>query len=56
MNTLQEIILIFGSLALLTAGCAVMGWVVVSDNKKLDRRREEWIARGSIPEDEPRTY
>jgi hypothetical protein len=56
MNACQALILVGGSLALLTAAFAVMIRLNESERRQMERRREAWIADGCIPEDQPNFY
>ena len=56
MNAGQAVIVVGGSLLLLTAMIAAMFWATERERRHMERRREEWVARGSIPEEEPTFY
>ena len=56
MTALQAAIVVCGSLLLLTAMCAAMLRATESQRRSMQRRREAWIAGGSIPEEEPNFY
>ena len=56
MNAGQAVIVVGGSLLLLTAMIAAMIRATQSQRRNMEHRREEWVARGSIPEEEPKFY
>ena len=56
MNTAQAVIVVGGSLVLLTAMIAAMIRAIRSERQQMERRREEWIAGGCVPEDKPNFY
>jgi hypothetical protein len=56
MNTAQAVIVVGGSLVLLTAMIAAMIRAIRSERRVMERQREEWIAGGRVPEDEPNFY
>jgi hypothetical protein len=56
MDVGQAVIVVGGSLLLLTAMIAAMIRATQSQRRHMERRREEWVARGSIPEEEPNFY
>ena len=56
MTAVQEVIVVGGSLLLLTPIIALMIRANQSERRQMERRRAEWIARGSIPEEEPNFY
>lgn len=56
MTAAQTIIVVGGSLLLATPMIALMVRANHSERRHMERRREEWIARGSIPEEEPNFY
>jgi hypothetical protein len=56
MNTAHAVIVVCGALVLLTAMIAVMIRANRSERRQMQRQRAEWIAEGSVPEDEPNFY
>jgi tRNA A37 N6-isopentenylltransferase MiaA len=56
MTAVQAVIVVGGSLLLLTAMIAGMIRANQSERRHIERRREEWIAGGRIPEEEPNFY
>jgi hypothetical protein len=56
MNAGQAVIVVGGSLLVLTAMIATMIRANQSERRRMEHRREEWVARGSIPEEEPKFY
>ena len=56
MNAGQAVIVVGGSLLLLTAMIAAMIRANQRERRHMEYRREEWVARGSIPEEEPKFY
>jgi tRNA A37 N6-isopentenylltransferase MiaA len=56
MTAVQAVIVVGGSLLLLTAMIAGMIRANQSERRYMERRREEWIAGGRIPEEEPNFY
>ena len=56
MTAVQAVVVGSGSLLLLTAMIAGMIRANESERRYMERRREEWIARGRIPEEEPNFY
>ena len=56
MNAAQAIILIGGSVVMMSA---MIAWMIRANNSEqqlMARRYEEWIAGGSIPEEKPNFY
>ena len=53
MDAAQAVILIAGSLAMMSAMIAWMSRVTKSEQQLMARRHEEWIAGGSIPDEKP---
>lgn len=56
MTATHAATVIGGFLVVLIAMTAVMIRINRSERRYIDRRRQEWIARGGIPEDEPKFY
>ncbi len=56
MNAAQVVILIGGSLAMLSALIAWMHGANKREQRLMQRRYEEWIANGSIPEEKPNFF
>ncbi|MCW2630475.1 hypothetical protein [Mycobacterium sp.] len=56
MTAIQAVIVVGGSFLLLTALIALMIRANQSERRYMERRREEWIAGGRIPEEEPNFY
>ncbi len=56
MNAAQAVILIGGSLAMLSALIAWMQRANKREQQLMQRRYEEWIANGSIPEEKPNFF
>jgi hypothetical protein len=56
MTAAQAIILVGGSLLLITAMIKLMVRANQRERRYMQRRYEEWVAGGSIPEDKPNFY
>ena len=56
MTAAQAVILIGGFLVLLSGMIALMIRVIKREKQSMQRPQEEWIARGSIPEEKPNFY
>ncbi len=56
MSAVQAIILIGGSFLLLAVMIAFMVRANESERRIMQRRHQEWIANGSIPEEKPNFY
>ena len=57
MNAAQIVIVVVGDALLsLTVMIGAMVWANKSERPYTERRREEWVAQGSIPEEEPNFY
>lgn len=56
MTAAHALIVIAGSLLLLTVMIALMVRANQSERRSIQRRRAEWIAGGRIPEEEPNFY
>jgi hypothetical protein len=56
MNVIHIAIISICSLLLITAMTITMYWMNESERKYMNRRRAEWIAQGSVPEDEPNFF
>jgi hypothetical protein len=56
MSAAQMAIVIVGSLALLIAILYMMILANRRERRIIERRRAQWIAEGSIPEDKPNFY
>jgi uncharacterized protein (DUF305 family) len=56
MNTAQAVLVAGGSLMLLLAMIAAMIRANRSERRQMEHQREEWIAEGKVPEDEPNFY
>jgi hypothetical protein len=56
MTAIQAVIVVGGSFLLLTSVIALMIRANQSERRYMERRREEWIAGGRIPEETPNFY
>jgi hypothetical protein len=56
MTAIQAVIVVGGSFLLLTALIALMIRANQSERRYIERRREEWIAGGRIPEEKPPNF
>jgi hypothetical protein len=56
MTAVQAVIVIGGSFLLIAAMIAAMIRANQSEQRYMRRRRDEWIAGGRIPEDEPNFF
>ncbi|AGB26790.1 hypothetical protein Mycsm_06664 (plasmid) [Mycobacterium sp. JS623] len=56
MTAIQVVIVIGGSLLLLTAMIALMIRANTAEQRYMQRRRAQWIAEGRIPEEEPNFF
>jgi hypothetical protein len=56
MTAVQAVIVAGGSLLLMAATITAMVRANQSERRQIERRRAEWIARGTIPEEEPNFY
>jgi hypothetical protein len=57
VNAAQTVIVVVGDLLLsLTVVIGTMVWANKSKRRHMECRREEWVAQGSIPEEEPNFY
>jgi hypothetical protein len=56
MTAVQVVIVVVGSLLFLTLMIKVMNRALQRERRYMERRRAEWIAGGSIPEEEPRLF
>jgi hypothetical protein len=56
MTAIQAVIVVGGSFLLLTSVIALMIRANQSERRYMERRREQWIAGGRIPEEEPNFY
>ena len=57
MNVAQIVIVVVGDALLsLTVMIGAMVWDNKSERREMERRREEWVALGSILEEEPNFY
>jgi hypothetical protein len=56
MTAVQAVIVVGGSLVLLTVMIRAMMRAIRNERQHIERRREEWISRGSIPEEEPNFF
>jgi heme O synthase-like polyprenyltransferase len=56
MTPVHAVIVIGGSVLILTASIAMMHWANQSERRVMERRRAEWIAGGRVPEEEPNFY
>jgi hypothetical protein len=53
MTAGQAVLVVGVSLVIVAAMIAVMTRVNQSERRIMERRRQEWIARGSLPEEKP---
>ena len=53
MTAFQAVMLVVGSLVLVSAMSAVMLRVIRTEQRTIESRYHEWIAGGSIPEEKP---
>lgn len=53
LSAIELMVLLTGSLALCTATMSVMSRALRSQQRMIDRRRQEWVDSGRRPEDEP---
>ena len=56
MNAVEAAIVVIGALMVATAMIAVMVRINQSQRRTMERRREEWIAGGRVPEEEPKFF
>jgi hypothetical protein len=56
MTAAQALLVVVGSLALLSAMVALMIRANNREAQIMQRRRDEWIANGSHPDEEPNFY
>jgi hypothetical protein len=56
MSAGQAVLLVGASLVIIAVMIAVLLRVNQSERRLMERRREEWIAGGCIPEEEPNFY
>jgi hypothetical protein len=56
MTTAQAVIVVGGSLLLMTPMTAIMIRANQRERRYIERRRQEWIDGGRIPEEEPNFY
>jgi hypothetical protein len=56
MTAIQGVIVIGGSLLLITAMIVVMARINARERRSMERRRAEWIANGRVPADKPNFY
>jgi hypothetical protein len=56
MTAIQAVIIVGGSLLVMTAMIALMARTNQRERRCMERRREEWIAGGRIRGEEPNFY
>jgi hypothetical protein len=56
MSSGQAVLIVIVSLVIIASMTAVMIGVNQSERRIMQRRRQEWIARGSLPEEKPNFY
>lgn len=56
MTAAQAVILVGGALVFIAAMVALMTRANNREHRIMQRRRQEWIANGSIPDEEPNFY
>ena len=56
MNAVEAAIVVVGTLIVAAAMIAVMVRINLSEQRLMQRRHEEWIAGGSVPEDKPNFF
>ena len=56
MNAIEVAIVVAGTLMVAAAMIAVMVRINQSERRLMDRRHEEWIAGGSVPEEKPNFF
>jgi hypothetical protein len=56
MNAAQAVIVIGGFLVLMSVMVVLMIRINRREREIMERRHEEWIARGSIPEEKPNFF
>jgi len=56
MTAVQVVIVVGVTFLVITAMVVVANRVIESERRTMQRIREEWIARGRIPEEEPKFY
>jgi hypothetical protein len=56
MTTVHAVIVLGGSLLILTASTAMMIRANRSERRVIERRTAEWIAGGCVPEEKPNFY
>jgi hypothetical protein len=56
MTAVQAAVVVGGSFLFLTPVIALMTRANQSERRHMERRRAEWVAGGSIPEEEPNFY
>jgi low affinity Fe/Cu permease len=56
MTAVQVVIVVGVTLLVITAMVVVANRVIARERRSVQRRCEEWIARGRIPEEEPKFF
>jgi uncharacterized membrane protein len=56
MTAVQVVIVVGVTFLVITAMVVVANRMIESERRTMQRIREEWIARGRIPEEEPKFY
>jgi uncharacterized membrane protein len=56
VTAVQVVIVVGVILLVITAMVVVANRMIESERRTMQRIREEWIARGRIPEEEPKFY